>query len=221
MSKQAATRLYLLTPPVIEDIKAFADLFVECAEAANGALAAIQIRLKDKTGEPAAKKHIARVVEALKPVASSHEIAIFLNDDPHYAIALELDGAHIGQSDMPIREARGILGPDRILGVTCHNSRHLAMEAGELGADYVAFGAFFETQTKKAPTRAEPEILSWWQDMMELPSVAIGGITLENAPTLIEAGADFLALSSGVWKAEKGPVEAVKQLSRLLNSNLP
>jgi thiamine-phosphate pyrophosphorylase len=116
---------------------------------------------------------------------------------------------------MPYAAARAALGPGAILGVTCHDSRHLAMEAAEAGADYVAFGAFYPTSTKEAPTRAEIDLLIWWSELMEVPAVAIGGITLENAPPLIAAGADFLAVSAGVWNHAEGPAAAVAGFNKL------
>lgn len=111
------------------------------------------------------------------------------------------------------------MGPDAIVGVTCHNSRHLAMEAADAGADYVAFGAFFPTTTKEAKTRAEPELLTWWQELMTAPCCAIGGITVENCTPLIEAGADFLCVSSGVWAYPEGPEEAVRRFNRIMDAH--
>ena len=127
------------------------------------------------------------------------------------------DGVHVGQEDASYADARALLGSNRIIGVTCHNSRHLAIEAAEAGADYVAFGAFFPTATKEPKTRAEPDILEWWSDMMVVPCVAIGGITVENAAPLIEAGADFLAVASGVWDYPHGPAAAVKAFNALFH----
>jgi thiamine-phosphate pyrophosphorylase len=150
------------------------------------------------------------------PLAQSYDVAFIINDSPELARETGADGVHIGQDDMPYAEARKLLGPDRIIGVTCHNSRHLAMLAGEAGADYVAFGAFFETGTKQAKTRAEPELLTWWSDTFIIPAVAIGGITLENAASLILAGADFLAVSSGVWAHPEGPAHAVRGFNALM-----
>ena len=123
------------------------------------------------------------------------------------------DGVHVGQEDMPAAQARKLIGPELTLGVTCHASRHLAMEAGEEGADYVAFGAFFPTGTKQATTQAEPEILRWWSDMMELPCVAIGGITAENCVPLVQAGADFLAVVGAVWNHPDGPAAGVRAMN--------
>ena len=125
---------------------------------------------------------------------------------------------NLGQGDGDPREARRLLGPDAQIGVTCHASRHLAMEAGEAGADYVAFGAFFPTTTKTVEHHAKPEILSWWQGLFELPCVAIGGITPDNAAPLIEAGADFLAVSGAVWNHPEGPATAVRAFAALLDA---
>src|SRR5436190_779821 len=141
---------------------------------------------------------IAAAAAALGPVCRAHGVALILNDRPDLAAELDCDGVYIGQDDAPYTEARRLVGMDRIVGVTCHDSRHLALEAAEAGADYVAFGAFFPTATKAAPTRAEPELLSIWQETMLIPCVAIGGITAANARGLAAAGADFLAVCSGV-----------------------
>jgi thiamine-phosphate pyrophosphorylase len=149
----------------------------------------------------------------LKPIAQSRGLAVILNDRPDLAARLDCDGVHIGQDDAPYAEARRIVGRDRMVGVTCHDSRHLAMEAAEAGADYVAFGAFFPTTTKEAIGHPEPEILSIWQETMETPCVAIGGIKVENAALLAAAGADFLAVSAGVWSYGEGPAAAVKALN--------
>jgi thiamine-phosphate pyrophosphorylase len=195
-------RLYLITPPRLTDPPAFAKI-LEAALTA-GDVAALQIRLKDS---PDAE--IERAVRALSPIAQAHDVAVILNDRPDLAARLGCDGVHIGQEDAPYAEARRLMGKDRIVGVTCHDSRHLAMEAAEAGADYVAFGAFFDTATKDASTRAEIEVLSIWQEAMTTPSVAIGGITVENCRPLVAAGADFLAVSAGVWSHAQGAAAAV------------
>lgn len=206
-------RLYLITPPRLDDIAAFARR-LEAALSA-GDVAALQIRLKG-----ASEEEITEVVRALGPVARAHDVALILNDDPALAARLDCDGVHVGQSDASCAEARRLVGRDRIVGVTCHDSRHLAMEAAELGADYVAFGAFFPTSTKDAPTRADPEILSVWQETMETPCVAIGGITPDNARGLVAAGADFIAVSSGVWSHPDGEAEAVRALNAAIAGGL-
>jgi thiamine-phosphate pyrophosphorylase len=158
---------------------------------------------------------MARAVEILMPVAQSADVAFILNDRPDLASRLGCDGVHIGQEDASTAEARAMLGPDRIVGVTCHASRHLAVEAAEAGADYVAFGAFFPTATKEAKTHADLDLLQWWSELMVVPCVAIGGITVQNAAPLITAGADFLAVSSGIWDYPDGPDAAVKAFNAL------
>ncbi|MBU6442441.1 MAG: thiamine phosphate synthase [Alphaproteobacteria bacterium] len=201
-------RLYLITPPTLE-ARAFADVLARALDA--GDVACLQLRLKAVSDDD-----IRRTAEILMPVAQSRDVAFLMNDRPDLAAELSCDGVHIGQEDASYAEARKLVGPDRIVGVTCHDSRHLAMEAAEAGADYVAFGAFFPTVTKAAKTRAEPELLRWWAEMMVVPCVAIGGITVENAAVLVEAGADFLAVSSGVWNHPDGPAAAVKAFNKLM-----
>lgn len=202
-------RLYLITPPVIADLEAFArDL--EAALAA-GDVAALQIRLK-----PADDATIRAAVERLAPVARAHGVAVILNDRADLARATGCDGVHLGQGDGTVVEARRLLGPEAMIGVTCHDSRHLAMEAAEAGADYVAFGAFFPTATKATTHRPDPDILTVWQETMEVPCVAIGGITVETAPLLAAAGADFVAVSAAVWACPDGPAAAVKAFNAAL-----
>lgn len=206
-------RLYLITPPRLDDLAGFAALLAQTLDA--GDVAALQIRLKDASDEV-----IGAAVAALSPVAQARGVAVILNDRPDLAARLGCDGVHVGQSDMSCRDARRLMGPDRMVGVTCHDSRHLAMEAAEAGADYVAFGAFFPTTTKDAPTRADPEILRIWQEVMEIPCVAIGGVAVENAAGLAAAGADFLAVSAGVWAHADGPAAAVRGLNAAIAQGL-
>lgn len=195
-------RLYLITPPAIADLAAFGGE-LEAAMAA-GDVAALQIRLK-----PAGEGEIETAVAALAPIVRRRGASLILNDRPDLAARLDCDGVHIGQSDGTVAAARAAVGPDRIVGVTCHASRDLAMTAAEQGADYVAFGAFFPTATKETIYRADPETLSIWQETMLTPCVAIGGIAIENARPLVAAGADFIAVSSGVWSHPDGPAAAV------------
>ncbi|HUJ03122.1 MAG TPA: thiamine phosphate synthase [Rhizomicrobium sp.] len=200
-------RLYLVTPPKFEP-RAFADDLKRAL--GGGDVASLQLRLKEASDD-----EIKRAAEILMPITRARDVAFIINDRPDLAKSLSADGVHIGQDDMPYAEARAIVGPNAIIGVTCHDSKHLAIEAAEAGADYVAFGAFYPTATKEAKTRAEPELLSWWSEVMVVPCVAIGGITVENASPLIEAGADFIAVSSGVWDYEQGPEAAVREFNSL------
>jgi thiamine-phosphate pyrophosphorylase len=202
-------RLYLITPPKID--ATFGETLTRALD--GGDVASLQLRLKDVSDD-----EILRAGARLMPIAQKASVAFIVNDRPDLAKRLGADGVHVGQEDASCAEARAIVGPNAIVGVTCHNSRHLAMEAAEAGADYVAFGAFFPTTTKEPKTRAEPELLTWWQEMMTAPCVAIGGITVENAGALAEAGADFLAVASGVWDHPQGPATAVRRFNDLFDS---
>jgi thiamine-phosphate pyrophosphorylase len=203
----ATCSLYLITPPSLADLPGFRSALESALS--GGQVAALQIRLKDV--DDAA---VAQAVRKLAPAAQAAGVAVILNDRPDLAAALGCDGVHIGQSDATYAEARRAMGRDRIVGVTCHDSRHLAMVAAEEGADYVAFGAFFDTATKTPQFRTDPEILSIWQETMETPCVAIGGITVATARELARAGADFLAVSAGVWAHPDGPGAAVAAFTR-------
>jgi thiamine-phosphate pyrophosphorylase len=205
-------RLYLITPSRLDDLAAFGRRLAHALDA--GDVAALQIRLKEEADDV-----IAAATDVLLPIAAARGVAVIMNDRPDLAARLGCDGVHIGQTDGTYAEARRIVGKDRMVGVTCHDSRHLGMEAAEAGADYVAFGAFFPTTTKDAPTRAEPEILTIWQETMEIPCVAIGGITSANARGLVMAGADFIAVSAGVW-SHADPAAAVKALNEEIASGL-
>ncbi len=207
--ERPSSRLYLITPPAIPDLAAFAGAL----EAALGAgdVAALQIRLKDV--DDAA---VLAAVEALAPVARAHGVAVILNDRPDLAKRSGCDGVHLGQTDASVTEARRIMGPDAMIGATCHDSRELAMDAAEAGADYVAFGAFFPTDTKATIHRPHPEILTIWQETVEIPCVAIGGITTATAGDLARAGADFIAVSAAVWGHPQGPAQAVREFDEVL-----
>jgi len=196
--------LYLITPPRLEP--GFRDRLARALDAAE--IAAVQLRLKDADDDT-----VKRAIESLCPITQARGAAFILNDRPDLARATGCDGVHVGQQDMPVVEARKLLGPKLTLGVTCHGSRDLAMQAGEDGADYVAFGAFFPTATKATPTDADPGILQWWSETMVLPCVAIGGITAANCAPLVQAGADFLAVVGAVWNHPDGPAAGVRAMN--------
>lgn len=208
-------QLYLITPPAF-DLETFAPAFVEALD--GGDVACVQLRLKNADGTPAPREDIRRAAQALMGEAQRRDVAFLINDDAELAAELGADGVHVGQEDLSATAARAIVGKDAIVGVTCHNSRHLGMEAAEDGADYVAFGAFYPTNTKTPKSTAELETLEIWASMTTVPCVAIGGITIDNAHPLVEAGADFLAVVSGVWDHPKGPGQAVKQFNTLMSS---
>ena len=203
-------RLYLITPPKI-DPAAFGDILAAALDA--GDVACLQIRLKE-----ASDNEIRRATDILRPIAHERDVAVLMNDRPDLAAETGCDGVHVGQEDMTYKEARRIVGDRATVGVTCHNSRHLAMAAAEQGADYVAFGAFFPTGTKEPKFRADPEILTWWSEIFEIPCVAIGGITVDNCRPLVEAGADFLAVVAGVWDHTQGPAAAVRTFNEAIAS---
>jgi thiamine-phosphate pyrophosphorylase len=204
---RAQPQLYLISP-----LDVGGDFPARLEEAlAAGPVAAFQFRVKGVDQHAA-----AALAEPLQRLCAAHETAFIVNDDMNLARRIGADGVHLGQGDGDAREARALLGPSAQIGVTCHDSRHLAMEAGDAGADYVAFGAFFPTTTKETHHRPEPSILSWWSRLFEIPCVAIGGITPENGRGLVEAGADFLAVCGAVWGNAEGPGAAVKALQEVL-----
>lgn len=208
MSEALPCQLYLISPP---DVSGEFPGQLRVALTA-GPVAAFQFRVKDLSVEEA----VAQAVP-LQALCAEHDVAFVVNDDVELALRLNADGVHLGQGDMPLPEARKLVGDQMQIGITCHDSRHLAMEAGEAGANYVAFGAFFPTQTKETTHRPDLDILEWWSTMMEIPCVAIGGITSENCEKVIESGADFIAVSGAVWNHPDGPASAVTKFSKILN----
>jgi thiamine-phosphate pyrophosphorylase len=200
-------QLYLISPTDVGG--SFPDQLKLALSA--GPVAAFQFRVKGIDNHEA-----ARLAEPLQKICAEHDVAFIVNDSVSLAKRLKADGLHLGQGDGDVKDARSELGKDVQIGVTCHNSRHLAMEAGEAGADYVAFGAFYTSSTKQSEHKAEPETLQLWSNVMELPCVAIGGITPQNAAPLIAAGADFIAVSGAVWAHPDGPAAAIKAFNDVL-----
>ena len=205
--RRPACQLYLISP--LDVTGAYPDALKAALDA--GPVAAFQFRVKGIDQHEA-----ARLAAPLQAICAAHEVAFIVNDDMGLAKRLGADGVHLGQDDGDPEDARRLLGPAAQIGITCHDSRHLAMEAGEAGADYVAFGAFFPTSTKETHHRPDPSILSWWTTLFEIPCVAIGGITPDNGRVLVEAGADFLAVSSAVWAHPDGPAAAVRAFQAIL-----
>lgn len=205
--KEFPCQLYLISP-----LEVGGDFPAQLEAALSaGPVAAFQFRIKNVDQHEA-----AALAEPLQAICAAHEVAFIVNDSVALAKRLKADGVHMGQGDGDVREARELLGRDAQIGVTCHNSRHLAMEAAEAGADYVAFGAFYPSDTKQVEHVAELDTLEKWSFITEVPCVAIGGITPGNAKPLIDAGADFIAVSSAVWKHPQGAAEAVKAFNALL-----
>lgn len=200
-------QLYLISPL---DVSGDFPLRLDRALAAGkGLVTAFQFRVKDVDQHEA-----ARLAAPLQEICAAHDVAFIVNDSVALAKRIGADGVHLGQQDGDPREAREELGPAAQIGVTCHASRHLAMEAGEAGADYVAFGAFFPSATKSSEHRPDPELLNWWSNLFEIPCVAIGGITPGNCAPLVEAGADFLAVSAAVWDGDEA--EAIRAFAEKL-----
>ncbi len=203
----ANTQLYIITPPAI-NVDEFAGQLKQALD--GGPVASVQLRLKDVP-----YTEIIAAANALMPICHARDVAFIINDRPDIAHKVGADGVHVGQNDMSYKQAREIVGQDSIVGVTAKNSRHLSMVAAEQGADYVAFGAFFPTNTKEQTVTADLKLISWWVELFEVPCVAIGGITVDNARALIDAGADFIAVSAGIWTHDQGPKAAVKQFNEL------
>ena len=211
MTNTSNCKLYLITPPKF-DPKPFLERVKGVFDA--GPVACMQLRLKNVEDDA-----IKMAAEMLLPVCHSYETPLIMNDRPDLAIITGCDGVHIGQEDTDYETTRITIGQDRIIGVTCKNSRHLAVEAVENGAEYVAFGAFFTTNTKQGTTPAELETVRWWNEMTTVPSVVIGGITIENCRPLISAGADFLAIVGGVWDHPEGEAAAVKAFNKAFENS--
>lgn len=207
------TRLYLITPSDISDLSGFTKTFE--AAIAGGDVACLQVRIKpDGLIDEAKTKAVA---EALLPACRARDIALIINDSVDVCLETGADGVHLGHLDMRVKDARKRLGKQPIIGATAKNSRHVAMEAGEQGADYVAFGAFYPSETKADTVPADRELLTWWQSVMELPCVAIGGISPARAKEISFAGADFVAVSAGVWAHPDGPGAAVAAFNAALD----
>jgi thiamine-phosphate pyrophosphorylase len=203
---RATTRLYLITPPALDPDRFARDLEEALA---GGDVACLQLRLKEVDDSV-----VRRATRILRPIAQARGVAFIMNDRPDLAAELDCDGVHVGEEDAPYAEARRLLGPERIVGVTCGDSRDRAIVAADAGADYVAFGAFFPSMTKAgAKFRATPEVLRDWSETTIVPCCAIGGISQENCPPLVEAGADFLAVIGAIWSYPKGPRAAVSDFN--------
>ena len=203
-------QLYLISPPDIgaDATAAFAEQVAAALDGGN--VACLQLRLKDVADEV-----ICRATDILRPVVQDRDVAFIMNDRPDLAVQNGCDGVHVGQEDSEYADARDAVGDDAIVGVTCHDSIDLAMGASDGGADYVAFGAFYESNTKQRKFVADPVVVRQWQDMTVVPCVAIGGITVENCRPIVEAGADFIAVAGGVWSHPDGPAAAVAAFNKI------
>lgn len=204
MNADELAGLYLLTPPKIE-LARFSDELASVLD--TGAVDCLQLRLKEVGDD-----EIRKAIDTILPLCSARDIPLILNDRPDLAKASGCDGVHVGEDDASYDEARAIMGENHIVGVSCYDSRHRAMVVGEKGADYVAFGAFYPTETKETKTSVTPEILEIWTTFTTVPCVAIGGITADNLAPIVQAGADFVAVTGAVWNHPDGPAAGAKAI---------
>jgi thiamine-phosphate pyrophosphorylase len=216
-------RLYLITPPRFV-LTTFVEQFKQACD--GGDIASLQIRLKEADNDtPQTDDAIKKATDALLPLCRAHDIALIINDRPNLVKSTGADGVHVGQSEDSIARndiamIRKQLGDHYVIGASCYGSRDLAMAAGEQGADYVSFGAFYETQTKTPKGRPSPDLLTWWTTHTELPACAIGGIKPDNCEPLVRAGANFIAVVTGVWDYPEGPKAAVEAYNVAISKGL-
>lgn len=202
-------QLYIITPPKLVP-EEFAPQLERALDAAP--VSSMQLRL-----DAADDNQWRRAIEKLMPVAQKRDVAFIVNNRVDLAHEMDCDGAHVGVYDMRIRDARQLLGPDKIIGASCMDSKHLAMTAAEHGADYVSFGPFFTTRSPYYPKEASapkymvsPNILTWWSTLMEIPCVAAGGIKPDNCTDIVKAGADFICASTSIWEHPGGAATALR-----------
>jgi len=204
-------QIYLISPPEIELAK-----FAQSLELSlkTGLIPAFQLRLKNYE-TPQLKK----ISQELKKICDDHNCLFILND--YFDIAMEIgaSGVHVGADDEKIAKIRLKAPENFLIGASCYDSRHLAMEAGEQGANYISFGAFFESPTKISRGKPTLEILEWANEMLNLSIVAIGGINADNCQKLVKSGADFLAVISYIWQHPSGPQFAIQHLHQQIHLN--
>ena len=158
--------------------------------------------------------NLIKISKKIKKITKKNKVKLLINDNPFVAKAVNADGCHIGQKDMDFMNSRQILGRKKIIGMTCHNSRKLALNAKKMGVNYIAFGSFFKSPTKKTTNKANLAILRWSKKKISMPVVAIGGINSSNYKKILSNGADFIACSSYVWNNKKlDPTAAIKKFN--------
>ncbi len=196
--------IYLISPPKIS-LDSFEPLLESILQ--TGKISVFQLRLKECLDD-----EIIASANILVRLCHKYSIQFILNDRADLAKLVNADGVHIGKEDGSVENARKILGPNKIIGVSCYDSIDRAMEVGEAGADYIAFGAFYPTTTKLNTAKPKIDILEQWTSISVLPCVAIGGINQNNCKPLIKAGADLIAVVSNIWGSED-PVKATLELA--------
>ena len=202
------TKIYLITPPKIDEKLFFASLENVLS---TKIVSCLQIRLKNVED-----KNIIEICKIVRPICDNYKIPLIINDRLDLVKKCDADGVHLGQDDGSIKDARKYLGSNFIIGASCYNSKHIAMKAAENGADYVAFGAFFESKTKIPKVQVKTNIIEDWNFISNIPCVAIGGITPTNCKDLIKAGADHLAVIGSIWNSDKSPEKAIMDFKKIL-----
>ena len=196
--------VYLISPNKIKNDSFYTDLALVFS---SKKVSFFQLRLKK---EKSSERFI--IGKKIQFICKKYKVKFLINDDPKLAKKLDADGCHLGQKDMSLVKARKIL-KNKIIGITCHNSINLAKKAIASGADYLAFGAFYSTKTKKVKHKANLKILKSVKKITSLPIVAIGGIKLTNYKKLLLNKANFLAISGYIWNNKKyKPLKAIKKL---------
>ena len=196
--------IYLISPQKIRGTKFYKDLD---SVLKNNKIKYFQLRLKKVS-----VLNLLKISKKVKKIVKKNRVKLLINDNPIIAKKINADGCHIGQKDMDLIKCRKILGKNKIIGITCHNSKKLALHAKKNGANYVAFGAFFKSSTKKTAFKANLEILRWAKKKINMPVVAIGGINNSNYKKILSNGANFIACSNYVWKNKKlDPVSAINK----------
>ena len=158
--------------------------------------------------------NLIKISKKIKKITRKNNVKFLINDKPSVAKTVDANGCHIGQKDMNFTISRKILGKNKIIGVTCHNSKKLALKAKRYGANYIAFGSFFKSSTKKTAYKANLAILRWAEKKISMPVVAIGGINSSNYKKILASGANFIACSNYIWNNKKlDPVSAINKFN--------
>ena len=196
--------IYLISPPKIKGSKFYKEL--------NGVLKTNKVKYFQLRLKKIPTHNLLKISKKIKKIVRKNNVKFLINDKPFVAKTVGADGCHIGQKDMDFMSSRKILGKNKIIGVTCHNSKKLALKAKEDEADYIAFGPYFKSSTKKSPFKANLVTLHWAKKKINMPTVAIGGIDSSNYKKILSNGANFIACSNYVWNNKKlDPVSAIKK----------
>jgi thiamine-phosphate pyrophosphorylase len=206
------TKIYLISPPKIDNLQEFYQTLGDILQ--TKLVPVFQLRLKNYN-----ENEVEEIALKTKEICDKNNCLFIINDFVDLALKIKAQGVHVGADDGNIKEIREKSPKNFVIGASCYDSKDLAVKADEDGADYVSFGAFFETKTKKSKGKPQPELITWCSELMSLPIVTIGGINDDNCKILQKSGADFIAVISYVWNYEGGAVKAINNLHLSLNSN--